>query len=504
MESNKKSGILLHPTSLPSKSGIGELGSEAYKFIDFLRKSGQSLWQILPLGPVGYGESPYQCFSAFAGNPMLISIEKLLEAGLLEQADVDSSMSFNAERIDFERVKAYKNILFRKAFNAFRQKIKPADMELFEADNYNWLHEFAFFMAIKEHFGGVAWNQWDRDIAAREKSAMERYNAMLTDEVEYNKFLQYMFFKQWLQLKKYANYRGITIIGDLPLFISSDSSDAWARPELFELDDEGRPLKVAGVPPDYFSETGQYWGNPHYRWEVMEKDGFRWWQDRFTVLLELVDIIRVDHFRGFESYWEIYGSEKTAQNGRWVTAPGRKLFETIRKYMKDIPIIAEDLGFITKEVDELKNEFGFPGMKILQFTFGKGSEERFLPHNYEENAVVYTGTHDNDTTLGWYLKTKENDPEAIENLKKYYGLDEDIKDEDICWIFIETAYKSNANTAVIPLQDILGLGSEARMNIPSTIGSWNWSWRFKEGALTGELAAKLKDLSLKYGRNNVL
>lgn len=497
----RESGILLHPTSLPSKYGIGELGSEAYSFVDFLVRSKQRLWQILPLGPVGYGESPYQCFSAFAGNAMLISIEKLMEKKLLFQEDIGALPCFNPRLVEFGRVKEFKSDLYRKAFERFKAAGHNPDYGSFLAENSFWLEEFAFFMALKEHFGGIAWNLWNREIAFRRTKAMKCYKEKLAGEIEYQSFLQYTFFSQWLELKAYANKRGIKIIGDLPIFISYDSSDAWSQRSIFELDAEGNPTKVAGVPPDYFSETGQLWGNPHYKWEEMEKDGFGWWKDRLELLLKVVDIIRIDHFRGFESYWEIPGGEKTAQKGCWVKAPGRKLFKSLKEYKGDMPIIAEDLGFITREVEELKNEFDFPGMKILQFTFGRGSEERFLPHNYEENAVVYTGTHDNDTTVGWYLKTKEADPEAIGELYRYFNITGEIGEKALCWMLIENAMSSRANTAIFPLQDILCLGSEARMNIPNTIGGRNWRWRLEEGLLTEEIEDKLARLSAQYNRN---
>lgn len=501
MKFNRESGILLHPTSLPSKYGIGELGSEAYDFVDFLVGSRQKLWQILPLGPVGYGESPYQCFSAFAGNTMIISIEKLMEQKLLFQEDIDVLPVFNTRLVEFERVKVFKSALYRKAFGRFKAAGDNVEYDVFLKENNYWLDEFSLFMALKDHFGGIAWNLWDKEIAFRNPKAMEDYRNILVREIEYQRFLQYIFFSQWLELKAYANNKGVEIIGDLPIFISYDSSDAWSRRSFFELDAAGNPSKVAGVPPDYFSATGQFWGNPHYKWDEMEKDEFKWWRDRLDMLLKVVDIIRIDHFRGFESYWEIPGGQKTAQIGSWVKAPGRKLFQTLKAYKNDIPIIAEDLGVITKEVEELKNEFEFPGMKILQFTFGRGSEERFLPHNYEENAVVYTGTHDNDTTVGWYLKVKDTDPKAIDELKSYFNITEEIGERAICWTLIENALSSRANTAIIPLQDILCLGSEARMNTPNTIGGKNWAWRLEEGQLTSKLEEKLAHLSVLYNRN---
>lgn len=501
MKFERESGILLHPTSLPSKYGIGELGSEAYSFVDFLARSRQKLWQILPLGPVGYGESPYQCFSAFAGNTILISIEKLMEQKLLLKEDISVVPDFDTRLVEFGKVKAFKSALYRKAFDRFRASGACPDYGRFLQNNSSWLEEFSIFMALKEYFGGIAWNLWEKEIAFRAPKAVKFYRAKLALEIEYQRFLQYIFFSQWLELKAYANERDIKIIGDLPIFISYDSSDAWSKGYLFELDAEGNPTKVAGVPPDYFSETGQLWGNPHYRWDEMEKNGFGWWKDRLDLLLKAVDIIRIDHFRGFESYWEIPGGEKTAQKGCWVKAPGRKLFLALNEYKGDMPIVAEDLGFITREVEELKNEFEYPGMKILQFTFGRGSEERFLPHNYEENAVVYTGTHDNDTTVGWYLKTKETNPEAIYQLNRYFNISEEIGEKAVCWILIESALSSRANTAIIPLQDILCLGSEARMNIPNTIGGRNWAWRLEEGLLTPEIENKLARLSAQYNRN---
>lgn len=502
MRFDRESGILLHPTSLPSKYGIGELGSEAYYFVDFLARSRQRLWQILPLGPVGYGESPYQCFSAFAGNTMLISIEKLVEWGLLCQEDIGAPPAFDVRYVEFGRVKTFKYDLYRKAYERYKYNGSIEDYNSFIKENSYWLEEYTTFMALKEHFGGIAWNLWDRDIAFRKADTLNYYKDLLSGEIEYQKFLQYVFFKQWMELKVYTNKKGIRIIGDLPIFISYDSSDAWSKRYLFELDDAGNPAKIAGVPPDYFSETGQLWGNPHYKWKEMQKDGFQWWRDRLDSMLKVVDIIRIDHFRGFESYWEIPGGEKTAQNGCWVKAPGRELFKALKSYEGDMPIIAEDLGFITREVEELKNEFEFPGMKILQFTFGRGSEERFLPHNYEENAVVYTGTHDNDTTVGWYLKTGETDPETIEALKAYFEISGTADEKLICWTLIEAAFKSKANIAVIPMQDILCLGSESRMNTPNTIGGKNWSWRLEEGSITTEVETRLHELSQRHGRNN--
>lgn len=499
MKFNRESGVLLHPTSLPSKYGIGDLGKEAYEFVDFLYNSKQRLWQMLPLGPVGYGESPYQSFSAFAGNTMLISIDKMIELNLLANQDTTSIPEFDANEVDFEAVKAYKQKLFKLAYSRF-SAVDNVSFENFIRENSDWLEEYSFFMALKDHFGGVAWNSWEKAIGRREESAMAYYKSLLEHDIIYQKFLQFLFFTQWHELKAYANQKGIKIIGDIPIFISNDSSDAWSQRELFEIDEEGNPTKVAGVPPDFFSDTGQYWGNPHYKWEEIENNQFKWWIDRFEMLLMVVDIIRIDHFRGFEAYWEIPGSETTAINGKWVKAPGKSLFATIEKHLGKLPIIVEDLGVITKEVEELKEAFDFPGMKILQFSFGKGAEERFLPHNYESDSVVYTGTHDNNTTVGWYKNSVKTQPESMELLRKYFDISDTVSPKDICWKLIEIAFRCNSVIAIVPMQDILCLDEDARMNIPSTIGG-NWAWRFKEEQVTEEIKNRLIELSNTYHRN---
>jgi len=498
----RESGILLHPTSLPSKFGIGDLGKEAYAFVDFLAQAGQRLWQMLPLGPVGFGESPYQSFSAFAGNALLISIEDLLADGLLQNSDVEGYPQLDARKVQFMEVKKFKEKILRRAYDTFRLRSRPSDYDEFINSNSAWLEDYTLFMAVKSRFNLKPWCEWDGDISKRKPEALVSYKKELSDEIGYQEFLQYYFFKQWYALKRYANSKNIKLIGDLPIFISNDSSDAWAKRELFEIDENGYPTKVAGVPPDFFSETGQYWGNPHYRWDVMAQDEYRWWRERFEMLMKMVDIIRIDHFRGFEAYWEIEGSEKTAERGRWVKAPGAKLFATIEQYLDKLPIIVEDLGIITDEVVRLKEAFGFPGMKILQFTFGRGSEERFLPHFYEENSVVYTGTHDNDTTTGWYEQALLEQPDAVDEMKRYFGIKGQPSAVEMCRLFIEEAFKCKSNTAVIPLQDVLCLGTEARMNIPSTIGG-NWEWRYEKHQLTKETADFLRELSIKYNRNSL-
>lgn len=425
----------------------------------------------------------------------------LKEEGLLKENDIADIPSFDENQVQFEKVKTYKESIFRVAYNNFVKADMPKEYFEFISLNSKWLDDYTLFMAVKTRFGLKAWNEWDEDIAQRKPEALEYYKKELIYEIGYQEFLQFHFFKQWKALKSYANGKDIKLIGDLPIFVSNDSSDAWAKRVLFEIDENGSPIKVAGVPPDLFSATGQYWGNPHYRWNVMERDEYQWWRDRFEMQMNMVDIIRIDHFRGFEAYWEIDGKESTAENGHWVKAPGAKLFATIEKYLGKLPIIVEDLGHITKEVHDLKKSFEFPGMKILQFTFGEGAEERFLPHFYEENSVVYTGTHDNNTTVGWFENSLIEQPEAVEAMKGYFGISDNISAVDMCWVLIEAAFKCNSNTAIIPMQDILSLGSKARMNIPSTIGG-NWDWRFQRESIKPEIIESLRKLSDKYNRNS--
>jgi len=499
MEMERASGILLHPSSLPSPYGIGELGQEAYEFVDFLKRSGQKLWQILPLGPVGYGESPYQSLSAFAGNFMLISLAELVQERFLSPDDLREHPVFPEEKVDFALVKPWKEYLLKKAFLNFQLLGENSEYREFLEENRLWLDNYAFFMALKEHFQGVAWNHWEESGAFREEKTLQQYRELLREQIQYHNFLQFQFFRQWKKLRSYAHSQGVKIIGDLPIFISADSSDAWANPYLFELDEKGNPTKVAGVPPDYFSATGQLWGNPHYKWEKMEEDEYHWWRERFSNLFQLVDIVRIDHFRGFEAYWEIPGGEETAINGQWVKAPGEQLFAMIRKYLGELPIIAEDLGIITPEVEELKNKFNFPGMKVLHFSLGSRWDRRNFLCQLAENTVVYTGTHDNDTSLGWYEKMQEEAPQITKFLQKYAHLHPSLSPQEICWGLIEIVWQSRANTAIIPLQDLLSLGSEARMNLPGTTEG-NWQWRFKSGSLTQEIAERLAELTSKYNR----
>ncbi len=497
MRFERAAGILLHPTSLPGKFGIGDLGHEAYNFVNFLEAGGQKLWQVFPLGPTGYGDSPYQCFSAFAGNSLLVSPEKLFEDNFLTKDDLENIPDFDPQKIDFGKVINYKKNLLRKAFENYKKNKNGLEEEfnVFCESNKEWLDDFALFMAAKEFHGGKLWIQWDKGLVIRDKDSLNQWSKKLSDDISYQKFVQFNFFRQWKNLKNYANEKGIKIIGDMPIFIAYDSSDLWAHKDLFTVDEGGDLETVAGVPPDYFSETGQLWGNPLYRWKVMEKDDFLWWQQRFSQLLEMIDIIRIDHFRGFDAFWEIPGGAPTAENGKWIKAPGEKLFSTVEKYLGKMPIIAEDLGIITKSVEKLRDRFDFPGMKILQFAFGKDMERKFLPHNYIQNCVVYTGSHDNDTTRAYYEKIKHENNDIYEHTRRYlnyYG-------DDIVKELIRISYASTADMVIIPMQDILNLGGEARMNFPGKPAG-NWTWRFTWEQVPFELANNYKKLVALYER----
>ncbi len=465
MEFQRSAGILLHPTSLPGDYGIGDLGPNAYKFIDFLEDAGQTLWQVFPLGPTGYGDSPYQCLSDFAGNYLLVSIDLLIEDDLLTKEDLKDYPSLPDHNVDFGNVIIHKTNLLNNAFNNFKShgtKIEK-EYEEFCEKNKDWLDNFCLFISCKQYHNNKAWYDWLKDIALYESNAVEVWKEKLKDKIEFHKFLQFTFDKQWRQLKKYANNKNIKIIGDLPIFIAYDSADLWANKNLFSVDDNGMLETVAGVPPDYFSETGQLWGNPLYRWKIMEKDDFLWHRKRFARRLELVDIIRLDHFRGYDAYWEIPSNAPTAVTGRWIKGPGEKFFKVLKKYLGDIPILAEDLGVITKSVRDLRDKFSFPGMKILQFAFGDKGDKSFLPHNLVKNCLVFTGSHDNDTTKGFFEKEKELKSGIYEWAQKYLG----YFGNDIRFELIRTAYASIADFVMIPMQDILNLGSEARMNFPS-------------------------------------
>ncbi|MBD2163574.1 4-alpha-glucanotransferase [Calothrix membranacea FACHB-236] len=493
----RSSGILLHPTSFPSRFGIGDLGLEAYRFIDFLKDSYQQYWQVLPLGPTGYGNSPYMSYSAMAGNPLLISPEKLLKDDLLTEEDFANLPAFPLHKVDFEPIVPIKNALLQKACENFHTKSTSIQQKKF-ADFCDrkayWLDDYALFMALKDTQNGASWHTWEPEFAKRQPEALDRVRRQLTTEIFYYKFIQYEFFQQWSELKTYANKHGIDIIGDIPIYVAHDSADVWGNPNIFCLDEEtGEAAQMAGVPPDYFSATGQLWGNPVYNWEELQKQDFKWWLQRFEAMLDYVDIIRIDHFRGFEAYWSVPQGEETAMNGEWVEAPGEAFFETIRQKLGKLPVLAEDLGVITPEVEALRDKFEFPGMKVLQFAFGSDPGNPFLPFNYPRNAVVYTGTHDNDTTIGWFNQAGDWEKE---NLLLYLGC---VSPEGIHWDLIRLALSSIANQAILPLQDILGLGGEARMNFPS-VAEGNWEWRYVEHALTKELSHKLKRLTTLYGR----
>ena len=493
----RSSGILFHPTSLPGKYGIGTLGKEAYAFIDFLKKSKQKLWQIFPLGPTGYGDSPYQSFSSFAGNPYLIDFDLLIEAHLLSEEDLrDIFFGDNEEYIDYGAIYNQKYPLLRKAYENFKSsdnnEMKDS-LENFKRENSSWLNDYSLYISLKNHFNGLPWNEWAQDIKNREDGAMHHYRSELVDDIEYHNFIQFLFFKQWGDVKRYANENGIKIIGDIPIFVAADSSDAWANPEIFLFDKERKPVKVAGVPPDYFSATGQLWGNPLYNWEKLKETNYSWWVERVRANLSTCDIIRIDHFRGFEAYWAVPYGDETAVNGQWEPGPGIDLFNAIKSQLGELPIIAEDLGLMTQGVIDLREATGFPGMKILGFAFDSGEENDYLPHTYTKNCVVYTGTHDNDTLVGWFQKAKEEDREFARNYLNSRA------DEEIHWDAIRGAWSSVACMAISPVQDFLGLGSEARINTPG-VASGNWQWRLKQGVLNNELAERIAKLTKIYSR----
>jgi len=491
----RAAGVLLHPTSLPSPYGIGDLGAAAYAWVDALARAHQKRWQILPLGPTGYADSPYQCFSAFAGNPYLVSPDALVRDGLLKASDL-AGAAFPREKVDFGPVIEFKLTLLARVWENFQAGAAPilkADLESFCAAQAAWLDDFALFMALKDTHDRASWLTWESELVLRKKNALAKARKELGDGVAQHKFRQFLFFRQWYALKAYANSKGIQLIGDVPIFVSSDSSDVWAHPENFLLDKKRRPTTVAGVPPDYFSKTGQLWGNPLYDWPALKRSDYHWWIERMRAALTQVDLIRLDHFRGFEAYWEIPAGEPTAEVGEWVKGPGADFLETLRAGLGRLPIIAEDLGVITPAVEALRDDFNLPGMRILQFAFAGATEDRFLPHNFKtHNTVVYTGTHDNDTTRGWYVTASEKERDFC---RRYLGRD----GRDISWDLIRLALSSVADLAVIPLQDILDLGGEARMNLPGTTGG-NWLWRFVERQLTERILDRLGELTKLYGR----
>ena len=491
----RASGILLPVASLPSKYGIGAFSKSAYKFIDQLRMAGQKYWQILPIGPTGFGDSPYQLFSTFAGNPYFIDLEKLTEEGLLTTEECEEcDFGDDPRYIDYGKLYKYRFALLRKAYQ--RSNIdKNIKFYEFASENAYWLDDYALYMAIKDHFGGKSFIEWEEDIRLRKPEGLKKYKEKLKDDIEYHKFIQFLFSSQWSSLKTYANNNGIKIIGDIPIYVAFDSADTWANPELFQLDEDCNPIAVAGCPPDAFAPTGQLWGNPLYNWGYHKKTGYEWWIKRIAYSFKLYDVVRIDHFKGFDEYYSIPFGEKTAVNGHWEKGPGYDFFEALERQLGKLNIIAEDLGFITESTRKLLEKTRYPGMKVLEFAFDSREESDYLPHNYDRNCVVYTGTHDNDTIKGWFSSIPQED----RNYALRYLNNDGKNPDNIHWDFIRLAMQSVADICIIPIQDYLGLGSEGRINIPSTVGS-NWRWRLLEGEITDELLMKIKEITFLYGR----
>jgi 4-alpha-glucanotransferase len=508
MAFSRSSGVLLHPTSLPGKHGIGDLGPSAIEFVDLLASGKQRLWQVLPLGPTGYGDSPYQCFSAFAGNTLLISLDRLIEEGLFAEGDL--KVAPTPDTVDFPAVIAHRQSIWPGVLDRFEAAGSSPLRDRFErfcVAQAHWLNDFALFMSVKAAHGHAAWTQWEADIAHRDSAAIARWSDRCARDIEQHKLTQFLFFEQWQRVRQACHARSIQIMGDLPIFVAHDSADVWSRQELFRLDADGNPEVVAGVPPDYFSATGQLWGNPHYRWDELARTGYLWWVERFRALLTQVDAIRIDHFRGFEASWEVSARATTAVDGQWVKGPGAPLFEAVRSALRleQLPFVAENLGVITPAVEALREQFGLPGMAILQFAFGTDPQgPDFRPHNYPRNRVVYTGTHDNDTTVGWWrgevghsTRSETDIQNEREYVTRYLGLTE--RPFEIHWEFIRAVIASVADTAIVPVQDLLGLGSDARFNRPGT-ASGNWRWRLGPGQLTRDVMRRLGEISATYDR----
>lgn len=489
----RKGGVLLPVSSIPSKYGIGTFSKQAYEFVDFLERAGQSFWQILPLGPTGYGDSPYQSFSTFAGNPYYIDLEELIKKGWLTKEECDAC-DFGSDDgyVDYEKIYLSRFRILKIAYE--RSNIKE-DKEFgeFKEDNAAWLEDYALYMAVKNSFHGISWIEWEEDIRLRKPEAMKAYKEKFADEIEFYQFQQFVFAVQWLALKAYANKKKISIIGDIPIYVAFDSADTWANPELFQLDESCTPTGVAGCPPDSFSATGQLWGNPLYKWEYHKETGYEWWMQRISYCYRLYDVVRIDHFRGFDEYYFIPYGDTTAEFGHWEKGPGYDIFKVMKEKIGKKPVIAEDLGFLAPSVISLVKKTGYPGMKILQFAFDSREESDYLPHNYSNNSVVYTGTHDNDTTMGWYGSLNRQDKAFA---KRYLNIK---AKKEIYWEFIRAALSSVADTAIIPVQDYLGLGSEARVNMPSTLGN-NWKWRLRDGQLDDSLAERIREITKLYGR----
>jgi 4-alpha-glucanotransferase len=525
----RSSGVLLHPTSLPGPYGIGDLGPSAYEFLDFLEAGGQSVWQMLPLGPTGYGDSPYQCFSAFAGNPLLISLDVLAQEGLLDERDLEQAKLPDHASIDFPTVIAAKTRALNRAAERFATRNKPlpdgrgskysssaAEMSRdrqgaedalfaeFRKQNSAWLDDYALFMALKDEFGMTAWPHWPAKLRSRDRAALEEFRVARHERINAHIFLQYAFFTQWTRLRKEAKRRGIRLMGDIPIYAAGDSSDVWAQPHLWLLREDGHPAQMAGVPPDYFSSTGQLWGNPIYDWKTHAASNYAWWIERLRATFQMFDLVRLDHFRGFQAYWQVPFGETTAKNGEWVTGPGIQLFEVVEQQLGALPLVAENLGVITPEVEAIRHKFNFPGMSILQFAFGTDPQAPdFRPHNYPRELVAYSGTHDNDTTIGWWTSSGAGDttrtPEEIARERasalSYLAVD----GAEMNWTFIRTLMASVANTVIFPVQDLLGLGSEARMNTPATLGR-NWKFRLLPGQLVNAIAVRLREFASNYDR----
>lgn len=491
----RASGILLPIASLPSNYGIGSFSKSAYQFIDQLKSAGQRYWQILPIGPTGYGDSPYQSFSTFAGNPYFIDLDKLIEEGLLTESECeDVDYGDNPRYIDYEKIYLSRFPILRKAYNRSNCRADVQFLE-FQKENADWLDDYALYMAIKDSYGGLSWANWEEKIKYRNPDALEKYRMKLENDIEFYKYIQYVFDKQWKKLKQYANQQGIKIIGDIPIYVAFDSADTWSHPELFQLDDKLDPIAVAGCPPDAFAEDGQLWGNPLYAWEVHRNTGYDWWIKRIAMCFRWYDTLRVDHFKGFDEYFSIPYGEPTARKGQWKKGPGLELFQAIERKLGRLDIIAEDLGYITESVRELLKKTGFPGMKVLQFAFDSREESDYLPHNYDRNCVVYTGTHDNDTIKGWFEAISNEDRQfALRYLNRRNEDSHKISRDIIC-----LAMQSVADLCIIPIQDYLELGSEARINVPSTVGL-NWKWRLLEDEISPELILKIRSITETYGR----
>ncbi len=492
-KNERKSGILLHITSLPGPDGIGTLGKEAFQFVDFLENTGQKIWQILPLGPVGYGNSPYQCYSAFAGNPLLIDLDYVVREGLLSKEDLEEKPASPLYRINFEQVEEWKYPLLKKAFENFTKSNRlQNEYHHFLNEHYWWLNDYALFMAAKGHFKNVIWTEWDTELKFRKENALDKYSTLLDEEIRFRKFMQFLFFRQWFRLKEYAHSKDVLILGDLPLYVSGDSVDVWSNTDIFRLDDNLNQIAMGGVPPDYFSETGQLWGNPVFNWERIEERNYDWWLARLHFNLNLFDQVRIDHFRGLEAYWSVPAGEKNAIKGEWVKSKGYELLKMFKKQVGDLPLVAEDLGVITEEVEQIRDKFNLPGMKVLHFAFGSDPADHNLPHNYLPHFIAYTGTHDNNTTYGWLRSLEGSEKKMV---RRYLG----TTGKKAVRNAIELIWSSCASCAIIPMQDLLELNENYRLNTPGTAAG-NWEWRFKWWQLKKKHREFIKSLTLKYNR----